>query len=220
MKTGFNGGGGIGGSVWRRWRLRRGGGKAKMAFDTNDSGGNGGEEGAALASASALVLASVSALGAGAATATVPVAGAAVVGGRSIIANASISLLISEGTFVDADDPLLVPYWEAGNRAEGVHCGMSVFGDSETTTNATSYSSMCDIEFIHPGVIDIKQLPFASRQHVITYRVGRLTLVNPSLRRRNRSVPLSLLRGGGGTLEIIVKYLTRKMQKFYSKNKL
>ena len=81
-----------------------------MAFDTNDSGGNGGEGGAALASASALVLASVSALGAGAATATVPVAGAAVVSGRSIITNASISLLISEGTFVDADDPLLVPY--------------------------------------------------------------------------------------------------------------
>ena len=80
---------------------------------------------------------------------------------------------------------------------------------------------MCDIEFIHPGVIDIKQLPFASRQHVITYRIGRLTLVNSSLRRRNRnSVPMSLLRGGGGMLEIIVKYLTRKMQKFYSKNKL
>jgi proteasome lid subunit RPN8/RPN11 len=38
---------------------------------------------------------------------------------------------------------------------------MSVFGVFETTTNATTYLSTCDIEFVNPGLIDIKQLSFA-----------------------------------------------------------
>jgi hypothetical protein len=87
---------------------------------------------------------------------------------------------------------------------------MSVFGDSETTANKTTYLSTCDIEFVHPGVIYIEQLPFASRQHVIAYRVGGLTLVDsPPGRQNGNGIPLSSLRGGGGTSETVVKYGTR-----------
>ena len=52
---------------------------------------------------------------------------------------------------------------------------MSIFGISETTTktNATTYSSKCDIEFA-PGDIEIKQLSFVSCQHVVAYCIGGL----------------------------------------------
>ena len=86
---------------------------------------------------------------------------------------------------------------------------MSVFGISETTTKAMLFSSMCDIEFLHPGVIDIKQLLFASRQHVVAYLVGGSALVDslPPWQNGNSS-PLSSSQGEGGTLEIVVKYGT------------
>jgi len=114
----------------------------------------------------------------------------------------TIFLPISEGTFVNANDPLLVRYCEAGDRAEGVHCGMSVFGISKMTTKATMYSSTCDIEFIHPEVIDIEQLPFLSHQHVVAYRIGGSVLIDSPLWWRNRnSAPSSSSWGGGGTLE-------------------
>jgi hypothetical protein len=78
---------------------------------------------------------------------------------------------------------------------------MSVFGISKTTTNA------CDIEFVPPGVIDIEQLSFASRQHVVAYRVGGSALVDSPPRRRNgNGAPLLSSRGGGGTLEIVVEF--------------
>jgi len=69
----------------------------------------------------------------------------------SIIINVTIFLPKSEGVFVDANDPLLAWYREAGDRAEGTHCEMSVFGDSKMMMNATMYSWTCDIKFVHPG---------------------------------------------------------------------
>jgi len=62
-------------------------------------------------------------------------------GGRrwSIIVNATIFPPISEGTFIDTKDPLPARYRQASDRTKGVHCGMSVFGNSKTTTNATTY---------------------------------------------------------------------------------
>ena len=87
---------------------------------------------------------------------------------------------------------------------------MSVFGVSETTTNMKTYSSMCEIEFIHQGLINIKKLSFTSRQHIVAYRVGGSVLVDSPLQGRNRNgVPLSLSQGGGGTLEIVIKCGTR-----------
>jgi hypothetical protein len=76
---------------------------------------------------------------------------------------------------------------------------MSVFSISEMTTKASMYSSTCVIEL----------LLFASGQHVVAYRVGGLVLVNsPPQRQNGNRAPLSLSRGGGGTLEIVVKYST------------
>ena len=121
----------------------------------------------------------------------------------------TILLTISKGTFVDADDPRLARFREAGDRAEEAHCGMSVFGVSQTTTNATTYLSMCNIEFIHPGVIDIKYISFTSCQHIVAHRINGLAFVNSPLRWRNRSnTPMSSSRGGRGTLEIIIEYDT------------
>ena len=37
---------------------------------------------------------------------------------------------------------------------------------------------MCHIEFVHPGVIDIEQLSFASLQHVVAYVGGGSALIN------------------------------------------
>jgi hypothetical protein len=68
---------------------------------------------------------------------------------------------------------------------------------------------MCDIKFVHPGVINIEQLSFVSCQHVVAYLVSGSTLVDSPPRRRNRNgTPLLSLRGGGGTLEIVVEYGT------------
>jgi len=84
---------------------------------------------------------------------------------------------------------------------------MSVFGVSETKTNAATYSLTCDIKFAHPGVIDIEQLSFVSRQHVVAYPVGGLTLVySPQRWRNGNGASLFSLREGGGTLEIVVEY--------------
>ena len=48
-------------------------------------------------------------------------------GGRrwSIIVYSMIFLPILEGTFFDADNPLLARYHEASDCAKGAHCGMS-----------------------------------------------------------------------------------------------
>ncbi len=68
---------------------------------------------------------------------------------------------------------------------------------------------MCDIEFVHLGVIDIKLL-FPCCQHVVAYQVGGLALINSLLRWRNgNNAPLASSWGGGGTLEIVVKYSTK-----------
>ncbi len=86
---------------------------------------------------------------------------------------------------------------------------MSVFGVSETMTKVTTYSSTCDIKFVHLGVIDIEQLSFTSRQHIVPYCVGGSALVDSPPRRRNgNSTPLLSLRGEGVTLEIVVEYGT------------
>ena len=67
------------------------------------------------------------------------------------------------------------------------------------TTKALMYLSTCVIEL----------LLFASSQHFVAYRVGGLVLVNSPPRRQNGNrAPLSLSRGGGGTLEIVVKHST------------
>lgn len=65
-------------------------------------------------------------------------------GGRrwSIIINTTIFPPISEGAFIDTKDPLPARYRQASDHTEGVHCGMSVFGNSKTTMNATKYVSM------------------------------------------------------------------------------
>jgi hypothetical protein len=147
----------------------------------------------------------------------------------TIVVNATIFLPISEGAFVDADDPLLARYIESGDIAMGAYCEMSVLaGDySETTTttmtnNATTTlayysSSTCDIEFVHPEVIDIEQPSFASRQHVVAYRVGGYALIDPPphpprRRQHGNGAPSSpsSTRGGGGdrTLEIVIEYGT------------
>jgi len=65
---------------------------------------------------------------------------------------------------------------------------------------------MCGIEFVHPGVIDIEQLSFVSRQHVVAYWVGGSALINSPPRQRNGNGTLLLsLQGGGGNLKINVK---------------
>jgi hypothetical protein len=56
---------------------------------------------------------------------------------------------------------------------------MFVIGVSETTRKATTLSSMCHIEFVHPGVIDI-----ASLQHVVAYVGGGSVLINSPQRWR------------------------------------
>ncbi len=43
---------------------------------------------------------------------------------------------------------------------------------------------MCHIEFVHPGVIDIEQLSFASLQHVVAYVGGGSALNNSPQRWR------------------------------------
>jgi hypothetical protein len=71
------------------------------------------------------------------------------------------------------------------------------------------YSSTCDIEFVHPGVINIKQLLFVSSQHDVAYCIGGLALVNSPLRwRSGNGTPLLSLRGGGGMMEIVVEFDT------------
>ena len=44
-------------------------------------------------------------------------------------------LPISEGTFINAKDPLLVQNQEAGNCAKGAHCRMSNLGNYKTSLN-------------------------------------------------------------------------------------
>jgi hypothetical protein len=62
-----------------------------------------------------------------------------------------------------------------------------------------------DIEFVHPGLIDIEQLLFASHKHTVAYCVGRSTLVDSPLRWQNgNGAPLLSSWGGGGMLEIVV----------------
>jgi hypothetical protein len=51
---------------------------------------------------------------------------------------------------------------------------MSVFGISKTRTNTAKYSSMCNFEFVHPRVINIKQLSFTSCLYVLAYRISGL----------------------------------------------
>jgi hypothetical protein len=65
-------------------------------------------------------------------------------GGRcwSIIINTTIFPPISEGAFIDTKDLLPARYQQASDCTEGVHCGMSVFGNSKTTMNATKYLLM------------------------------------------------------------------------------
>ena len=61
---------------------------------------------------------------------------------------------------------------------------MFVIGVSETTRKAVTLSSMCHIEFVHPGVIDIEQLSFTSLQHVVAYVGGGSALINSPQRWR------------------------------------
>ena len=122
-------------------------------------------------------------------------------GRQSIVVNTTIFLPIPEGAFVNADNPLLMWDQVASDRAKGVHCGMYVLvlGNHEmtTTTKATTYSSTCNVEFFHPGAIDIEQPSFACLQYVVAYRLSRLALLDPPLWRRDGNGAL-LPRGGGG----------------------
>jgi len=89
---------------------------------------------------------------------------------QQININATILLPIMESIFIDADDPLLVEY---GNDSppEGIACKVSLL-DEQKTKEVSSSSSKCDIQFIHPEVIDIEQPSFASGQHVVAYQIS------------------------------------------------
>jgi hypothetical protein len=128
---------------------------------------------------------------------------------------------------VDADDPLLLRHPEAGNNVGGgAYCGMSIFGNyydgnhnKETTASATtiwkgpSYSSQCNIEFVHPEIIEIEQPSFVSRQHVVAYRVGSVALLDLALPPTQRDIidggsSLSWIGGEGSKLDIVIDYGT------------
>jgi len=89
---------------------------------------------------------------------------------QQININATVLLPIMESIFIDADDPLLVEY---GNDSppEGIACKVSLL-DEQKTKEVSSSSSKCDIQFIHPEVIDIEQPSFVSGQHVIAYQIS------------------------------------------------
>ena len=96
---GVSGGGGGSGSVRQHQRLRQDNGEAKMVFDTSGGGGDSTDGGGA-----ALVLVSVLAGGGGGS------AGGGDGRCRSIVVNGTIFLPISKGTFVNANNPLLMRY--------------------------------------------------------------------------------------------------------------
>ncbi|KAL3827349.1 hypothetical protein ACHAXA_003083 [Cyclostephanos tholiformis] len=153
-------------------------------------------------------------------------------GGRylRLIVNSTILLPISEGIFVDADDPLLERYPEMDGTVRGKHCGMFIrdnyydgYHNNDTTSSTTttitttiwdglSYSSECDIEFVHPEIIDIEQPSFASRQHVVAYRIGGVALVDlppTPPRRDDDDGSSSRIVGERWTfLEIVIEYGT------------
>ena len=91
---------------------------------------------------------------------------------QQININATVLLPIMESVFIDADDPLLVEY---GNDSppEGIACKVSLLDEEQKTKEvSSSSSSKCEIQFIHPEVIDIEQPSFASRQHVVAYQIS------------------------------------------------
>ena len=53
----------------------------------------------------------------------------------TIVINLTIFLPITDGAFVDTNDPFLTWYRQVRDCANGAHCGMSVFGNYETSLN-------------------------------------------------------------------------------------
>jgi len=91
---------------------------------------------------------------------------------QQININATVLLPIMESVFIDADDPLLVEY---GNDSppEGIACKVLLLGEDQNDKEiSSSSSSKCEIQFIHPEVIDIEQPSFASRQYVVAYQIS------------------------------------------------
>lgn len=83
--------------------------------------------------------------------------------------NTTVLLPIMESIFIDADDPLLVVEYTSSNSPtpEAILCKIAMQKYEEA-----SLSSKCNIQFIHPEVIDIEQPAFASRQYVVAYEVS------------------------------------------------
>ena len=110
--------------------------------------------------------------------------------------DATILLPITESIFIDADDPLLTMECDANNGAS-VYCKVYIIGSSgkinnncsdddekimekqqnkkhstPSTAEAQLSSSYCNVQFVHPEVIEIEQPSFASRQYVVAYQVS------------------------------------------------
>ena len=111
--------------------------------------------------------------------------------------NATIFLPLMESTFIDADDPFIVEH-DDSSLPEGVSCRVRA---ATTTHNGTildirdyqnsSSLSRCNIEFIHPEIIDIEQPSFASRQYVVAYNINATVDLSSLLQS-------PLAAGGGG----------------------
>ena len=111
--------------------------------------------------------------------------------------DATILLPITESIFIDADDPLLTMEYDANNGAS-VHCKPYIIDSSDRSNNnynddekiieeqqnkkhstpptakapLSLLSSKCNVQFVHPEVIDIEQPSFASRQYVVAYQIS------------------------------------------------
>ena len=109
----------------------------------------------------------------------------------------TILLPITESIFIDADDPLLTMEYDANNGAS-VYCKVYIIDSSDRINNncsdddekiieeqqnkkqstpptaeaPLSLSSKCNVQFVHPEVIDIEQPSFASRQYVVAYQIS------------------------------------------------
>ena len=90
---------------------------------------------------------------------------------QQININATVLLPIMESVFIDADDPLLVEY--GNDSPPEIACKVSLLDEEQKTKEVSSSSlSKCEIQFIHPEVIDIEQPSFASRQYVVAYQIS------------------------------------------------
>ena len=117
--------------------------------------------------------------------------------GHRVNINATVFLPIMESVFIDADDPLIMEF--GSSSPEGVSCRASVINSAVMIQKS---ASTCNIDFVHPEIIDIEQPSFASRQYVVAYQIS--VMLDLSFEHHNASG----IESKGKALEIVVEYGT------------